>query len=184
MNQKENQRVRLTKQLLKNSLVTLMKEKEFYQITVSDVCTLSELNRSTFYRHYNNVHDILLELENDLIESTKACIAEIDETDIQVASQPLNKLLYYIKENSEIYLLFLHQSVDKEFRSSLMKLAMQLIMDKFTFSETETDNEERTIYLMNGSIALIDDWLEKGTIAPVEEVTELLLKYSNAVFRC
>ena len=65
-----------------------------------------------------------------------------------------------------------------------MKLAMQLIMDKFAFSETETDNEERTIYLMNGSIALIDDWLEKGTLAPVEEVTELILKYSNAVFRC
>ena len=57
-------------------------------------------------------------------------------------------------------------------------------MDKFAFSETETDNEERTIYLMNGSIALIDEWLEKGTVIPVEKVTELLLKYSNAVFRC
>lgn len=184
MNQKENQRVRLTKQLLKKSLIALMKEKAFYQITVSDVCTLSELNRSTFYRHYNNVHDILLELENDLIESMKACIAEIDETAVKAASQPLNKLLYYIKDNREIYLLFLHQPVDKEFRSSLMELAMHLIMDKFAFSETETDNEERTIYLMNGSIALIDEWLEKGAVIPVEEVTELLLKYSNAVFRC
>lgn len=184
MNQKENQRVRLTKQLLKKSLIALMKEKAFYQITVSDVCTLSELNRSTFYRHYNNVHDILLELENDLIESTKACIAEIDETAVKAASQPLNKLLYYIKDNREIYLLFLHQPVDKEFRFSLMKLAMHLIMDKFAFFETETDNEERTIYLMNGSIALIDEWLEKGAVIPVEEVTELLLKYSNAVFRC
>ncbi len=77
MNQKENQRVRLTKQLLKKSLIALMKEKAFYQITVSDVCTLSELNRSTFYRHYNNVHDILLELENDLIESTKACMRKL-----------------------------------------------------------------------------------------------------------
>ena len=150
------------KTAVEKSLIALMKEKAFYQITVSDVCTLSELNRSTFYRHYNNVHDILLELENDLIESTKACIAEIDETAIQAASQPL----------------------DKEFRFSLMKLAMHLIMDKFAFSETETDNEERTIYLMNGSIALIDEWLEKGAVIPVEEVTELLLKYSNAVFRC
>lgn len=172
------------KTAVEKSLIALMKEKAFYQITVSDVCTLSELNRSTFYRHYNNVHDILLELENDLIESTKACIAEIDETAIQAASQPLNKLLSYIKESREIYLLFLHQSVDKEFRFSLMKLAMHLIMDKFAFSETETDNEERTIYLMNGSIALIDEWLEKGAVIPVEEVTELLLKYSNAVFRC
>lgn len=107
-----------------------------------------------------------------------------DKTAVKAASQPLNKLLYYIKDNREIYLLFLHQPVDKEFRSSLMELAMHLIMDKFAFSETETDNEERTIYLMNGSIALIDEWLEKGAVIPVEEVTELLLKYSNAVFRC
>lgn len=38
MNQKENQRVRLTKQLLKKSLIALMKEKTFYQITVSAMC--------------------------------------------------------------------------------------------------------------------------------------------------
>lgn len=184
MNKKDNQRVRLTKKLLKDSLVQLMKEKPFYQITVTDVCRVSELNRSTFYKHYSNVHDILLELENEVIESTKACIDEIDKMAVNSASQPLTKFLRHIKANSESYLILLNRAVDDQFRSSLMALTIELIGDKFEYGEVIENSDERLTYLMHGSIALIDKWLESGTVLSAEELTDMLLKFAFAVSRC
>lgn len=182
MNKKENQRVRLTKKLFQNSLASLMKEKPFYQITVSDICLRSELNRSTFYKHYSNVYDILLELETELIDSAKKCISEIDTRSMNTATQPLAKLLEYIKENKETYLLLFNQHIDENFRSSLMKITIKLITDKLEIPIDEDSNDCKMVYIMNGSVALIQQWLENGTNRTVEDVAGTILKYSSAVF--
>ena len=67
MNKNDNQRTRLTKLLFKNSLIKLLHKKTIYQITVSELCTESELNRSTFYKYYGNVYDILEELAEETL---------------------------------------------------------------------------------------------------------------------
>ena len=46
--QKENQRVMLTKQLLKESLIYLMKKKEIQKVSVSELCHNAGINRVTF----------------------------------------------------------------------------------------------------------------------------------------
>ena len=53
---KDNQRVRLTKRLLQDSLIELMKTKTIYKISIKEICELAEVNRSTFYkqRSYQN----------------------------------------------------------------------------------------------------------------------------------
>ena len=65
MNKKDNQRTRLTKLLFKNSLISLLQKKSIYQISVTELCDAAELNRSTFYKYYDNVSDILTELEKE-----------------------------------------------------------------------------------------------------------------------
>lgn len=58
MDKHENQRVRLTKKLFRDSLIALLRKKKIYQITVSELCAAAELNRSSFYKHYGNVYDV------------------------------------------------------------------------------------------------------------------------------
>ena len=67
MDKHENQRVRLTKKLFRDSLIALLRKKKIYQITVSELCAAAELNRSSFYKHYGNVYDVLAELEEDFL---------------------------------------------------------------------------------------------------------------------
>ena len=55
MNTKDNQRVRLTKRLLRESLIKLLGKQTIYDITVSQLCEDAEINRSTFYKYYNNI---------------------------------------------------------------------------------------------------------------------------------
>ena len=51
----ENQRTRLTKRLLRENLLELLKEKPVEYITVKELCEYAELNRSTFYAYYTDV---------------------------------------------------------------------------------------------------------------------------------
>src|SRR5699024_5392570 len=59
--------VRTTKSL-KNSLLTLILEKNFKNITVTDIVKKSELTRGSFYNHYSNKEELLESLFSDVLD--------------------------------------------------------------------------------------------------------------------
>jgi AcrR family transcriptional regulator len=52
-------RAKRTLKLLQNAMVELLREKEFSQITVQDVTERAEVNRATFYDHFDDKYDLL-----------------------------------------------------------------------------------------------------------------------------
>ena len=97
--QKENQRVMLTKQLLKESLIYLMKKKEIQKVSVSELCHNAGINRVTFYNHYNSLNNLLQEIENELIDNIHDFIKQknIDQSyqlnkQIEIICDYLNKI--------------------------------------------------------------------------------------------
>lgn len=59
---KEDQRTTLTRQLLKNALMDLLKDNRLNKITVKEICKKAELNRATFYRYYGSPFDLIDEI--------------------------------------------------------------------------------------------------------------------------
>ena len=49
---KEYQRVAISKRMLKEALLDLLKDKPIDAVTVSELCQMAQINRTTFYRHY------------------------------------------------------------------------------------------------------------------------------------
>ncbi len=49
-----NQRVMLTKRLIKESLLKILKSKKIHQVSVKELCIGAEINRSTFYEYYGS----------------------------------------------------------------------------------------------------------------------------------
>lgn len=67
--EKNDLRVIKTKSILYSTLLELMKEKQFEEIKVSDICSHALINRSTFYSHYNDKYELLEEYINTLKDS-------------------------------------------------------------------------------------------------------------------
>ena len=61
-----DRRVRRTRKLLQNSLLTCMKEKPLGSISMRELCRMSDLCRTTPYLHYKDVLDIFEQLEQAL----------------------------------------------------------------------------------------------------------------------
>lgn len=57
---KEDQRTRRTRQLLRDALLSLLKEKRYADISVQDLIERAEVARSTFYVHYIDKDDLLV----------------------------------------------------------------------------------------------------------------------------
>jgi AcrR family transcriptional regulator len=70
--EKENQRVRLTKRLIKDSFLELLNTHSFEEITVSKICDKAEINRTTFYKYFDNQYQLLDVLEKELIEELES----------------------------------------------------------------------------------------------------------------
>ena len=64
-------RIRHTKENIRKSFFTLLSQKEFCQITVTDICNLAEINRSTFYKHYLDIIDLLEQTENEILDKIR-----------------------------------------------------------------------------------------------------------------
>lgn len=59
LEKKMDPRVKRTRALLQQALMKLIKEKPFDRITVQDIANRAELNRATFYAHFEDKHGLL-----------------------------------------------------------------------------------------------------------------------------
>ena len=59
MNTKNNQRYQDTEKLIQDTLLSLAQEKEIHKVTVRAICETAHINRSSFYLHYLDIHDLI-----------------------------------------------------------------------------------------------------------------------------
>ena len=57
--EKKDRRTKKTRQLLRASLLALLKEKRYDEISVQDIIAQADVSRSTFYMHYADKDDLL-----------------------------------------------------------------------------------------------------------------------------
>ena len=62
-------RIVKTKSLIKNAFLELRKKKPIEKITVKELCQNAQINKSTFYSHYNDIFDLSDTLENEVVDN-------------------------------------------------------------------------------------------------------------------
>jgi len=64
---KEDRRVRKTRSAIKSSFIELLNEKELEKITIQDIADRADINRGTFYLHYEDKYLLLSDMEDEFI---------------------------------------------------------------------------------------------------------------------
>ena len=105
MKEKTDLRIIKTNKVLFNALITLMKQKDFERIKISDICDVALINRSTFYAHYEDKYDLLValieELKNTLENELKK--NEQEEISKNYFMDLLKILINHVDEKRETY---------------------------------------------------------------------------------
>lgn len=95
-----------TRILIKNTFSELlMEEKELNKITVTKLVQRADINRGTFYNHYDNIFAIAKDFEDELltvlIESSK------EFNSIDDIFNVFDDVIAYLKENEDMYKMIL-----------------------------------------------------------------------------
>ena len=103
-----------TARLMDQALLLLLEKKKFEYITVKEVCEKAGVNRSTFYLHYENLGDLLLESIDYITAQmwkqfdSQTAIRKSDITTIPVEQlklftpQYLTPFLNFVKDNKKV----------------------------------------------------------------------------------
>ena len=181
MNTKDNQRVRLTKRLLRESIIKLLGKQTIYDITVSQLCEDAGINRSTFYKYYNNIREIYEEIEQEALEAGASCIASVNVHDNGSIIQQVEVLLSHIRDNSALYTLLLENSADGDFPYKLIEGTVGKITDMHELmpGNMHVYAEYCSLFVVSGSLSIIRKWLSSGMNESPRELAELILNIAT-----
>ena len=181
MNTKNNQRTRLSKLLFKNALMDLLKEKgSINKVSVRELCDRAELNRSTFYAHYNEPNDLLMEIETELLDATEEHLKKIGEENDAGAHKYILSFLQYIKQNDKQFRTLLIDSADPEFRSRFMQQSIIQFVENLRIELPKELEQYIFSYILNGSTGIIIQWIRSDYAADENEIVNLLFSINNS----
>ncbi|MDR0292529.1 MAG: TetR/AcrR family transcriptional regulator [Oscillospiraceae bacterium] len=170
---KTDHRVRLTKQIIRESLVPLMKKYPVSRISVKMLCENAGINRSTFYTHYAGVYDLLYQIQRECINELSVIISDdafSEQTKRTV--QALEQILSYAKANSELFEVLLSENGDFAFQREIMLLAQQKIIHEIQSMKNIDPGilEYLQFFIVNGVLSVVQKWLSTGMKEPVPEM--------------
>lgn len=181
MNTKNNQRTRLSKMLFKNALMDLLKEKgSVAKISVRELCDRAELNRSTFYAHYQEPNDLLIEIETELLDATEEHLKKIGAENDIGAHKYILSFLQYIRQNDKSFRTLLIDSTDPEFRSRFMQQSIIQFVDNLRIELPKELEQYIFSYILNGSTGIIIQWIRSDYAADENEIVNLLFSINHS----
>lgn len=98
-----DRRIKRSRNLIKTAFYELAEEKEISKITVKDICDRADINRCTFYAHYENIDIFLDSLEQEYAEKFLEAFSLYHYD--QNPSQMLDALFTCVKANKELFAL-------------------------------------------------------------------------------
>ena len=168
-------RVQKTKERLKSTLLTLLKEKGIDRISISEICRASGINRNTFYQHYSDIRDLLSEVEGEFMESLFSFLT-INGDSIKSVRDIMTLLLETIKQNQDMCLLLFSDNGDKNFLRNILMFALPSAVDNWV-KELGMNEKDATVlyyYVMGGAVNVIELWMKDKLSATLDEVADKL----------
>lgn len=178
MEHRENQRVLLTKRLLKEGLLELLRRKELEKINVSELCREAGINRATFYKHYTMPQDVLRQIEQDLVEDLRELAPAVRTA--ENGRRYLEDICTYLYDRRELMQILLSCNTDEDL-VSMFSEANRRYWGQYG-SRNEHGLDEDGVKLMvtffsSGGYYLIRQWLLDDVKKTPTEVADLVFRF-------
>ena len=166
MNTVNNKRRRESKKKIETTFIKLLQEHELSEISVTDICKLAGINRTTFYANYYDIYDLAESVQKNLEEEVLGLYK--DELEQKSSSNNFLKLFYHIKENPLFYKTYFKLNTGGKFRFVGYDIDMAAL--RFDNKHIEYHIE----FFGNGLNAVIRKWLENDCRETPEEIFSII----------
>lgn len=167
-------RYRKTERLIQQTFRELLKEKDYFQISIQELASRAEINRNTFYLHYPSMDALLLKMQADVINRFLEPVKEARLPD------DLEKVVRNCFESSLSFDVLDEKILNSKGHFPIdMSDTNNYIILKFNESYVNFSPDKYPILLvyLNGCLTEIYKyWIKNGQKEPVEDMVQLTLR--------
>ena len=163
-----DRRTKYTKSVIRDALFELLAEKPLAKVTVTDICKLADINRSTFYSYYEDVTALMNSIQNEVFENVVLQMSTDDWFD---------GLLHLVDENKDLFTVLIGPHGDSQFIRQLIYLGYDnsLRFWKKSYPEaTSTEMDYAYAYISYGVIGILENWVCDGYRESIESVGRIV----------
>lgn len=188
--QRTDPRTRRSRAALESALWELIAERELSQISISDITKRAGVNRSTFYEHYTDVHDL----------AAAACSAMFDELiaatpmfgrylapRARSVENPLPRLFAHVAEHAHLYRSLLGPDGSARVINHLLQRIAILAHDNRSQAEAgppthaddpaDSPHDPEAAFVAGALLGTVADWLNRGCPGTPEQMGAAVWPY-------
>lgn len=180
---KENRRVQMTKRLITEAMTELCERGEpVARISVSELCDLAEVNRSTFYKYYAGPEELFHEIEEKFFSELGAFMNPNVTADIATG---MREMCSYLSLNKRIARIVINNNINPNFPERLFSLptlqnsARIFLTQRFGNSIDEKMLKYIYLFFVYGGYNLMRVWLNGGDES-YEEIADTIVTLLNS----
>jgi AcrR family transcriptional regulator len=170
-------RVRRTRRILQDALVSLILEKEYAAISIKDITDRAEVAYITFFRHYNGIDELLMEVMDEGLAELMRHIATLAGQADGSANEMEGKLIFeYITQKSDLFRILLKSQSVKRIRKSVIQNIATIFQNSCGFLQRPTGPlpaDMASNHMATSLLALIEWWLENTMSPPPSQMGKI-----------
>lgn len=169
------------------ALLSLLEKKPFEYITISEICKKAEVNRSTFYLHYENTRELLNETTQYVLRGFfdyfpvegKSLSEKFRNADLQelvfINKRYLHPYLSYVRDHQRLFVAAMSQPAAFQFDAAFRKLfdaVFDPVLERFQYPES--GRKYAMMFYLNGITAILMEWIREGCVKNIDEIMVII----------
>lgn len=180
----ENRKSKYSRMVIEEAFLSLLSHTPLDKITVSEICKLADVNRSTFYAHYFDIYDLMNQITNTFFEQIfHQIISSVGAPTFNHTTnnsyQLLLNALETILQHRELCRLFVCSSPRTDFVNHLSQSVIDWCCERYTtYSQSDNPNYRLEYTMMVGGLmALWRNWAENDFQIPPQQLADIMHQY-------
>ncbi|TDL64130.1 TetR/AcrR family transcriptional regulator [Paenibacillus amylolyticus] len=161
-----DRRIKKSKAALKDALIYLMQRHPFKEISITDIVQRADLNRGTFYRHYQYKEDLFNEIINDVIHDLVTSFRKPyqDEEKFEVNLMPSSAITIFehVHHHAQFYTLVVKSEASSNFQRMICDVLRDLaLQDLNHIFPPHINHEILASYQSHAIFGMIMEWIRQ-----------------------
>ncbi|MDO4647696.1 MAG: TetR/AcrR family transcriptional regulator [Eubacteriales bacterium] len=178
-----DKRIIKTKKNIRDTYLSMLADSSIKKISISELTRRANIDRKTFYLHYDTLDDILRELGKEQMNDIVHALEEKGFFDHPLDVVPLIQILNdVLSQDIVLFEKIARNPNDQFFWNSLEDILIKTIIDEHNHQFLTPTSRNQLIvyarYFAHGFISIYLDWLRKDIDMELNELSQTLLEAS------
>jgi AcrR family transcriptional regulator len=177
---KSDPRVKRTHRLLREALVSLILQKDYASISIKDITGRAEVAYITFYRHFESLDQLLMEVLEEGLAELMGHIENLAKQSETSALETEGRLIFeHIRQKADLFrILFKSQSVTRVRKKVVQNIAriFQKSCLPIARSRDQVTVDITSNHIATSLLSLIEWWLDNKMVPPAAQMGKVYKK--------